>query len=90
MYAKNPLNEAPLCLFVADAFDTEQLLECMKQLISGQRVKIPIYDFKKHQRSSDSFRQVYSVDYVSLSILTLPVLGHLLFLLLTKQVKACV
>jgi hypothetical protein len=70
-----------VCLFVVDAFDTEQLLECMKKLISGQRVKIPIYDFKKHQRSSDSFRQVYSVDYVLClySILTLPLLGHLFF-----------
>ncbi|TKY63081.1 Uridine kinase protein 1 [Spatholobus suberectus] len=40
-----------------DAFDTEQLLECMRKLISGQSVHVPIYDFKKHQRSSDSFRQ---------------------------------
>jgi len=30
----------------------------MGKLISGQGVHVPIYDFKKHQRSSDSFRQV--------------------------------
>ena len=48
------------CILVVlvDAFDTEQLLECMKKLIAGQSVQVPIYDFKKHQRSSDSFRQV--------------------------------
>ncbi|XP_061356281.1 uridine/cytidine kinase UKL1, chloroplastic isoform X3 [Gastrolobium bilobum] len=33
-----------------DAFDTEQMLECMRKLISGQCVQVPIYDFKKHQR----------------------------------------
>ncbi|GAU33336.1 hypothetical protein TSUD_166010 [Trifolium subterraneum] len=40
--------------------------ECMKKLISGHRVKIPIYDFKKHQRSSDSFRQVNASDVIIL------------------------
>lgn len=43
---------------LADAFDTEQLLECVEKLKSGQPVHVPIYDFKTHQRSSDSFRQV--------------------------------
>ncbi|KAH1215823.1 Uridine kinase-like protein 2, chloroplastic [Glycine max] len=33
------------------AFDTEQLLECTRKLISGQGVHVPIYDFKKHQCS---------------------------------------
>lgn len=47
-----------LNIFVVDAFDTEQLLECMTKLIGGQSVQLPIYDFKKHQRSTDSFRQV--------------------------------
>ncbi|KAG2405390.1 Uridine kinase-like protein [Vigna angularis] len=49
-----------------DAFDTEQLLECMGKLISGQGVHVPIYDFKKHQRSSDSFRQVNASDVIIL------------------------
>ncbi|XP_027353043.1 uridine kinase-like protein 1, chloroplastic isoform X3 [Abrus precatorius] len=49
-----------------DAFDTEQLLECMRTLISGQSVQVPIYDFKKHQRSSDSFRQVNASDVIIL------------------------
>lgn len=41
-----------------DAFDTEQLLDCIHKLKSGQSVHVPIYDFKTHQRCSDSFRQV--------------------------------
>ncbi|KHN10811.1 Uridine kinase-like protein 2, chloroplastic [Glycine soja] len=49
-----------------DAFDTEQLLECTRKLISGQGVHVPIYDFKKHQRSSDSFRQVNASDVIIL------------------------
>ncbi|CAJ1920144.1 unnamed protein product [Sphenostylis stenocarpa] len=49
-----------------EAFDTEQLLECMGKLISGQGVHVPIYDFKKHQRSSDSFRQVNASDVIIL------------------------
>ncbi|KAK4392878.1 Uridine kinase-like protein 2, chloroplastic [Sesamum angolense] len=40
-----------------DAFDTEQLLECVETLRSGQSVHVPMYDFKTHQRCSDSFRQ---------------------------------
>ena len=43
---------------LADAFDTEQLLECMGQLKRAQPVNVPIYDFKKHRRCSDSFRKV--------------------------------
>ncbi|KAL8551285.1 hypothetical protein ACS0TY_000386 [Phlomoides rotata] len=42
-----------------DAFDTEQLLECVEILKSGLSVHVPIYDFKTHQRSSDSFRQSF-------------------------------
>ncbi|XP_020980795.1 uridine/cytidine kinase UKL1, chloroplastic isoform X1 [Arachis duranensis] len=49
-----------------DAFDTEQLLECMRKLIAGQSVQVPIYDFKKHQRCSDSFRQVNASDVIIL------------------------
>ena len=41
-----------------DAFDTEQLLECVEKLKRGHGVNIPIYDFTKHRRCSDSFRKV--------------------------------
>lgn len=53
-----------LSLFVLDAFDTEQLLECAEKLRCGQCVQVPIYDFKKHRRSSESFRQVHSLSNV--------------------------
>ncbi|KAG8384961.1 hypothetical protein BUALT_Bualt04G0172600 [Buddleja alternifolia] len=49
-----------------DAFDTEQLLECVETLKRGQSVHVPIYDFKTHQRSSDSFRQVNASDVIIL------------------------
>ncbi|KAJ7974786.1 Uridine kinase [Quillaja saponaria] len=49
-----------------DAFDTEQLLECIQTLRSGQSVHVPIYDFKIHNRSSDSFRQVNASDVIIL------------------------
>ncbi|KAG6402914.1 hypothetical protein SASPL_135128 [Salvia splendens] len=49
-----------------DAFDTEQLLECVGKLKSGQPVHVPIYDFKTHQRCSDSFRQVNASDVIIL------------------------
>ncbi|PRQ54240.1 putative transferase [Rosa chinensis] len=49
-----------------DAFDTEQMLECVQKLKSGQSVQVPIYDFKIHRRSSDSFRQVNASDVIIL------------------------
>ncbi|GAB4847961.1 Uridine kinase-like protein 1, chloroplastic [Ancistrocladus abbreviatus] len=49
-----------------DAFDTEQLLECIEKLKSGQSVQVPIYDFKTHQRRTDSFRQVNASDVIIL------------------------
>lgn len=49
-----------------DAFDTEQLLECVGKLKSGQSVQVPIYDFKNHQRFSDRFRQVNASDVIIL------------------------
>ncbi|KAJ7956063.1 Uridine kinase [Quillaja saponaria] len=49
-----------------DAFDTEQLLECISKLKCGQSFQVPIYDFKRHQRCSDSFRQVNASDVVIL------------------------
>ncbi|KAG9141973.1 hypothetical protein Leryth_009318 [Lithospermum erythrorhizon] len=49
-----------------DAFDTEQLLECAEKLMSGQSVQVPIYDFKTHQRCTDSFRLVNASDVIIL------------------------
>ncbi|KAL6143124.1 hypothetical protein ACLB2K_053820 [Fragaria x ananassa] len=49
-----------------DAFDTEQMLECVQKLKCGQSVQVPIYDFKIHRRSSDSFRQVNASDVIIL------------------------
>ncbi|KAG8481731.1 hypothetical protein CXB51_026636 [Gossypium anomalum] len=49
-----------------DAFDTEQLLDCIEKLKDGQSVQVPIYDFKRHQRSSDSFQQVNASDVIIL------------------------
>ncbi|KAL6508192.1 Uridine kinase-like protein 1, chloroplastic [Orobanche hederae] len=49
-----------------DAFDTEQLLECVGKLKCGNSVQVPIYDFKTHQRSSESFRQVNASDVIIL------------------------
>ncbi|URE07849.1 uridine kinase [Musa troglodytarum] len=40
-----------------DAFDTEQLLECMGKLKSAHSVNVPLYDFKNHRRCSESFRK---------------------------------
>ena len=33
---------------IADAFDTEQLLECMGQQKRDQAVNVPVYGFKKY------------------------------------------
>ncbi|KAM1323433.1 hypothetical protein PS2_044326 [Malus domestica] len=49
-----------------DAFDTEQLLDCIQKLKNGQSVQVPIYDFKTHRRKSDSFRQVNASDVIIL------------------------
>uniref|UniRef100_A0A162AKT1 uridine/cytidine kinase n=1 Tax=Daucus carota subsp. sativus TaxID=79200 RepID=A0A162AKT1_DAUCS len=49
-----------------DAFDTEQLLECVEKLKLGQSVHVPIYDFKIHRKSEDSFRQVNVSDVIIL------------------------
>ncbi|XP_059669983.1 uridine/cytidine kinase UKL1, chloroplastic isoform X2 [Cornus florida] len=49
-----------------DAFDTEQLLECVGKLKCGQSVHVPIYDFKNHRRCSESFRQVNVSDVIIL------------------------
>ncbi|KAI8533428.1 hypothetical protein RHMOL_Rhmol10G0009200 [Rhododendron molle] len=49
-----------------DAFDTEQLLECIETLKCGHPVLVPIYDFKTHSRCSDVFRQVNASDVIIL------------------------
>lgn len=49
-----------------DSFDTEQLLDCITKMKQGQDVHIPIYDFKTHQRRSDTFRQVNASDVIIL------------------------
>ncbi|EFJ31180.1 hypothetical protein SELMODRAFT_440038 [Selaginella moellendorffii] len=49
-----------------DAFDTEQLLQCVGSLLKCQPVQIPIYDFKLHRRCSDTFRQVNAADVIIL------------------------
>lgn len=58
---------------LADAFDTEQLLECMGQLKCAQPVNVPIYDFKKHRRCSETFRKV-AVTQKLTSMKILPIL----------------
>lgn len=45
-------------MILVDAFDTEQLVETLSKLKSGQSVQVPFYDFKLHQRSSERSRQV--------------------------------
>jgi len=54
-----------MCFGFVDAFDTEQLVETLSKLKSGQSVQVPTYDFKLHQRSSDRSRQVHFL-YVKL------------------------
>ena len=38
----------------SDAFDTEAILECLLALKRGEPVEIPVYDFKTHQRSTET------------------------------------
>ncbi|CAA7400713.1 unnamed protein product [Spirodela intermedia] len=49
-----------------DAFDTEQLLECIEKLRCGLAVNVPIYDFTNHRRCSESFRKVNASDVIIL------------------------
>ncbi|PWA67489.1 uridine kinase-like 2 [Artemisia annua] len=53
-------------LINVDAFDTEQMLECVEKLKQGNSVQLPIYDFKNHRRCSESFRQVNASDVIIL------------------------
>ncbi|KAK7291559.1 hypothetical protein RIF29_06800 [Crotalaria pallida] len=47
-----------------DAFDTEQLVETIRNLKSGQSVQVPIYDFKCNQRFSDRSKQVNASEVI--------------------------
>ncbi|CAN1273396.1 Uridine/cytidine kinase UKL1, chloroplastic [Linum perenne] len=47
-----------------DAFDTEQLLDCVETLRNGLPYQVPIYDFKTHQRCLNTFRQVNASDVI--------------------------
>ncbi|GLU11463.1 hypothetical protein SLE2022_282040 [Rubroshorea leprosula] len=49
-----------------DAFETEQLLDCIQKLKSGQSYQVPMYDFKNHCQCSDSFHQVNASDVIIL------------------------
>jgi uridine kinase len=49
-----------------DAFDTEQLLDCLEKLKSCLPIQIPVYDFKRHQRSLDMVRKVNAADVIIL------------------------
>jgi len=71
--------------FLADAFDTEQLLECMGQLKRAQPVNVPIYDFKKHRRCSESFRKVPETCKPA-SVIKLPFLCEFKFMLLALRI----
>ncbi|CAN1321684.1 Uridine/cytidine kinase UKL1, chloroplastic [Linum perenne] len=44
----------------------QQLLDCVETLKRGLPYQVPIYDFKTHQRCSDSFRQVNASDVIIL------------------------
>ncbi|HEQ8831591.1 TPA: uridine kinase [Streptococcus pyogenes] len=39
------------------AFDTDFIIQQLKELLAGRPVDIPIYDYKKHTRSNTTFRQ---------------------------------
>jgi uridine kinase len=47
-----------------DAFDTEELLSCLENMLHCQPVQIPVYDFKRHRRSSETFRKVNAADVI--------------------------
>lgn len=39
------------------AFDTDFMIEQLKELLKGRPVEIPVYDYKAHTRSDKTFRQ---------------------------------
>eukprot|EP01018_Ginkgo_biloba_P025179 Gb_02908 [translate_table: standard] len=55
--AKKQLQSGGFLAKALDAFDTEQLLDCMVKLKQGKSIDVPNYDFKHHQRSAIPIRK---------------------------------
>ena len=49
-----------------DAFDTDIMIECVKELKSGRDTKIPVYDFTIHNRSSQPWETVKATPVIIL------------------------
>lgn len=49
-----------------DAFDTDIMIECVKELKSGKDTKIPVYDFTIHNRSSQPWETVKATPVIIL------------------------
>jgi uridine kinase len=49
-----------------DAFDTDIMIECAKELKSGKDTKIPVYDFTIHNRSSQPWETVKATPVIIL------------------------
>lgn len=39
-----------MCLFLAEAFDTELMYKTLKDIVEGKVVEVPTYDFVTHSR----------------------------------------
>ncbi|MBQ1711812.1 MAG: uridine kinase [Firmicutes bacterium] len=49
-----------------DAFDTDIMIECVKELKAGKDTKIPVYDFTIHNRSSQPWETVKATPVIIL------------------------
>ena len=49
-----------------DAFDTDIMIECVKELKDGKDTKIPVYDFTIHNRSSQPWETVKATPVIIL------------------------
>jgi len=49
-----------------DAFDTDIMIECVKELKAGHDTKIPVYDFTIHNRSSQPWETVKATPVIIL------------------------
>ena len=49
-----------------DAFDTDIMIECVKELKAGRDTKIPVYDFTIHNRSSQPWETVKATPVIIL------------------------
>ena len=49
-----------------DAFDTDIMIKCVKELKSGKDTKIPVYDFTIHNRSSQPWETVKATPVIIL------------------------